>query len=87
MTLAEFFLKLATDRELFDRFSGDEQADVIAEADLSDAHRELLRSGTLVEIRGRIEIEFEIEGEPVRFVTVYVLPITVYCPPPPPEST
>ena len=82
MTLAEFFLKLATDRELFDRFSGGDQADVIAEADLSDAHRELLLSGTLGEIRGRIEVEFEIGGELVTFVIVYLPPIIVYCPPP-----
>jgi hypothetical protein len=83
MTLAEFFLKLVTNQELLDRFyDSDGRNELIDTSDLSDAHRELLRSGSLRQIRATIEIEFEIDGEIVAFGTVYVPPITVYCPPP-----
>ena len=81
MTIAEFFLKLATDPETLKLFY-DDRAEAIRRAELSDAHRQLLLFGSLREIRVKIEVDFEIEGEIVAFGTVYVPPITVYCPQP-----
>ena len=85
MTIGEFFLRLATDREFLARYNEDAEA-VTREAGLSEAQRALLVSGDLRKLRVKIKAEFEIDGETVAYQTVHTVPITVHAAPPPPED-
>jgi hypothetical protein len=82
MTIGEFFLRLATDREFLARYNEDAEG-VAREAGLSDAQRALLVSGDLRKLRVKINAEFEIDGEIVAYQTVHTVPITVHAAPPP----
>lgn len=83
MTIAEFFLRLATDRELQDRFAGDSEA-VFEELGLDEDQRALLVSGNAREVRVKIKAELHFEGEVVAYHTIYTVP-TIYVPPPSPR--
>ena len=83
MTIAEFLLKLACDRDLLARFNEDSEA-VIRDFDLGDVQRTLLLSGNLRELRVKIKAYFELDGEIVCFETVYKPPPPP--PPPPPDA-
>ncbi|HEY8645230.1 MAG TPA: hypothetical protein VIL77_05045 [Gaiellaceae bacterium] len=85
MTIAEFFLRLATDDKLQRDFNADAHATLSREG-LSDEQRALLLSGEPRELRVKVEAEFYVEHEKVAYSTVYTVP-TVYIPPPPPPDT
>jgi hypothetical protein len=82
MTIAEFFLRLATDGDLLRRFNDDPEAVIFTEG-LDPDQRALLLSGSPRELRVKIKAEFHVEGQIVAYHTVYTVP-TVYVPPPPP---
>ena len=79
MTIAEFLLKLATDDELLRQFR-DEPGEVLRfEPDLDAKQRNLLLAGSLIDLRVKIKAEFEVNGEKIAMITIYV-------PPPPPPT-
>jgi hypothetical protein len=81
MTIAEFLLKLAGDDELLQRFK-DNPAEVLRdEKDLDHEQLALLRAGRLVDLRVKIDAEFEVAGERVAMHTIYMP--TIYGPQPP----
>ena len=86
MTIAEFFLKLATNEELLRQFEDDREGMLLNE-DLSDDDRRLLLSGDTDELRVKVTAEFYVSGQKVAYHTVYTVPGTVYVPPPPPPPT
>jgi hypothetical protein len=80
MTIAKFLLKLAGNDELLQRFK-DNPAEVLGdEKHLDPEQLALLRAGRLVDLRVKIDAEFEVHGETVAMHTIYVPP-----PPPPPS--
>jgi hypothetical protein len=83
VTIAEFFLALATDRELLQRFAR-EPDEVISEAGLDDERRTLLRTGSLKELRVKVEAEYEVENERLSIITIFTIP-TIFAPEPPPK--
>lgn len=83
MTIAEFFLKLATNEELLRQYADDREGMLLNE-ELSDEDRRLLLSGDTDELRVKVLAEFRVRGQEVAYVTVYTVPGTVYVPPPPP---
>jgi hypothetical protein len=89
MTIAEFFLKLATERGLLEEFNKNPK-DALRNSGLSDEQIALLLSGNPREMRVKVTAEFDVEGEKVAYHTVYTVPTvyvpTVYCPPPPPPE-
>ncbi len=85
MTIAEFFLQLATDSELLARFNEDAES-AVRRAGLGEDQIVLLLSGNLRKLRVKIKAEIEIDGEIVAFGTVHTVPITVHMPPPPPSK-
>jgi hypothetical protein len=74
MTLGEFFLKLAIDTSMQSRFAEDPRGAVDA-AQLSEAQRALVLSGTLQSVRVKVKAEFEIDGEIVAYVTVHTVTV------------
>lgn len=82
MTIAEFFLKLATESELLRQFHEDAEA-VFIDSGLTDEQRALLLSGNPRELRVKVTAEFHVKGEIVAYSTVHTVP-TVHIPPPPP---
>jgi len=85
MTIAEFFLRLATNEELLRQFEDDREGMLLNE-DLSDEDRRLLLSGDTDELRVKVTAEFHVAGQKVAYHTVYTVPGTVYVPPPPPPD-
>jgi len=82
MTIAEFFLRLATDPNFLDEYNSDERGELL-NRELSDEDRRLLLSGDTDSLRVKVTAEFHVDGEKVAYHTVYTVP-TVYVPPPPP---
>lgn len=85
MTIGEFLLALATDRELLERFGRDPRS-VIENADLGDQQRELLLAGELRELRIKIEAEINVGGETLFIHTICIPTICKPPPPPPPPN-
>ena len=80
MTLAEFFLRLATDQELLARFSADPDT-TGRDLGLTEEQLGLVRSGKLKEIRVKVEVDIQIGDETVMIHTVHTG--TVHWTPPP----
>jgi hypothetical protein len=83
MTIAEFFLKLATDESFRNQYNDADRRGNLLDQELSAEDRRLLLSGDTKELRVKVTAEFHVDGEKVAYHTVYTVP-TVYVPPPPP---
>lgn len=88
MTIAEFFLALATDAGLRERFAGSPE-EVLRESGLNEKQQAIVRSASLEELRVKVEAEFSVEGEKCSIWTIWWIPTIwgVPPPPPPPEET
>jgi hypothetical protein len=82
MTIAEFFLRLATDSKFLEQYTAD-RSGTLLDQQLSDEDRQLLLSGDTDKLHVKVTAEFHVGGEKVAYHTVYTVP-TVYVPPPPP---
>jgi hypothetical protein len=87
MTIAEFFLRLATDKRLQERWASDPEEVLRGEEGLAEHQRALLLSGDTHKLRVKIKAEFILEDGPeseiIAYHTIYTVP-TIYVPPPPP---
>jgi hypothetical protein len=63
VTVAEFFLKLATNPELQSQFQKDPKGFIRDSDDLSDEAKQLLTSGSLQEVRFEVRTDLSVEGE------------------------
>jgi hypothetical protein len=70
MTLAEFLLALANDRELLARYEADPRA-ILDEFGIEGETANLLLAGKLRDLRVKIEGELEVDGETVSFFTIW----------------
>lgn len=88
MTIAEFFLRLAADTSLQERWAADAEEVLRGEEGLDERQRALLLSGDTHKLRVEIKAEFIIEDRPgseiIAYHTIYTVP-TIYVPPPPPS--
>ncbi len=80
MTIAKFLLKLAGDDELLHGSRTTRARSCVTRSISTPEQLALLRAGRLVDLRVKIDAEFEVHGETVAMHTIYVPP-----PPPPPR--
>ena len=73
MTLSEFLLALAADRNLLERYQGDPTG-VADELGLSEEHRRLLGPGQLEKLRVEIRAELTVDDEAAMIIWLHHLP-------------
>jgi hypothetical protein len=99
MGITEFLLKLVTDEGFYERYSSSDDSTkqtLIRDAGLSEQDQLLLSTRDLTGMRIEVKIELALESNN-RFVieaektgsigTIYLVPGTIYIPPPPPPRT
>jgi hypothetical protein len=76
VTLAEFFIQLASSEEAQREYAADRDA-YIDRSELGPEDKELLKSGDLRSLRFEVEAEFEISGEaePTAIDIIWIFPI------------